>query len=218
MLTSDIVSIREEAVVMVQRMMAGENFDLVIAGALLLAVVTLTLSSIWRTRRRAAAVTTAGTSAVLPSVSLITRWLTPTGTKSVSAERSVVSAVLRRSGSHRSIRVSTPVSKVPQRALKDGADALAIARKSGLSRDGVAMMIAAATPRSVAKPVAKPVVAMVAASGPTPARQVSQVSRVNQENAGRAMSAPGAYTQAQRVIPAKVERAGVGTYFSARLG
>jgi len=214
MLTTAIVSIREQATVTVQRMMAGENFDLVIAGALLLAVATLTLSSIWRTRRRTVAVT----SAVLPSVSAITRWLTPTGTKSVTTERLVVSAVLRRSGSHRSIRVSTPVSKVPQRLLKEGADALAIARKSGLSRDGVAMMIAAATPRSAAKPVAKPVVAMVASSAPAPARQVRQVSSVSQENSGRAMSAPGAYTQAQRVIPAKVERAGVGTYFSARLG
>jgi len=59
---------------------------------------------------------------------------------------------------------------------------------------------------------------MVASTAPAPARQVSQVSRVNQENAGRAMSAPGAYTQAQRAVTAKVERAGVGTYFSARLG
>jgi hypothetical protein len=215
MLTSEIVSIREQSSVTVQRMMAGENFDLVIAGALLLAVVTLTLSSIWRTRRRAAAVTTTALTAASSSVSLITRWLTPTGTNSIAADRPTAVSVRRRSGSHRSIRVPTPVSKVPQRALKEGADALAIARKSGLSRDGVAMMIATAMPRSVAKPVAKPMVAMVAASAPAAARQVS---RVSQENAGRAMSAPGAYTQAQRAVTAKVERAGVGTYFSARLG
>ena len=105
------------------------------------------------------------------------------------------------------MRVITPVSKVPMKALKVGADLMEIARKSGLSRDGVAMMMAAAAPRTAAKPTVE-----AQASTRVAARQPGN------EHAGRAMMAPGAYTQAQRVIPSKVERGSVGTRYTARLG
>ena len=203
----DIVTIREQVGNMAQRILAGENLDLVIAATLLVAVVTMTLTSIWRNRRR---VTAAGVAT--PSTAMrIARLLTPAGMMQVSAERAVAAARPRRkSGPHTTIRVSTPVSKVPQRALKAGADALAIARKSGLSRDGVAMMIAAASPRTMVKPATA--TAKIAAVHSAPERPR------NTQSAGRALSAPGAYTQSQRVIPPKGDRAGVGMYFSARLG
>jgi len=200
----DIVAFREQAAGMAQRIMAGENLDLVIAAALLVAVVTMTLTSIWRNGRRTATAAVPGQFG--DSALFRTKECTVT---ELSGARAVAAARPRRkSGSHQTIRVSTPVSKVPQRALKVGADALAIARKSGLSRDGVAMMIAAAAPR----PVANAAVVTSTATPPAPERQRSN------QSAGRAMSAPGAYTQSQRVIPPKGDRAGVGTYFSARLG
>jgi hypothetical protein len=201
----DFVTLREQAAGMAQGVMAGDNLDLVIAAALLVAVVTMTLTSIWRTRRRAAVAAPATPS----TAARIARLLTPAGLMKISAEHALAAARPRRkSGSHQTIRVSTPVSRVPQRALKAGADALTIARTSGLSRDGVAMMIAAAAPRTVAKAI----VATSAATPTAPERPRSTTS------AARAMSAPGAYTQSQRVIPPKGDRAAVGTYFSARLG
>jgi hypothetical protein len=135
------------------------------------------------------------------------RWLTPKGSQAVTAEQaSMAVRPKRKSGSHKSIKVVTPVSKVPQRALKAGASTLEIARKSGLSRDGVAMMMAAAAPKSAAKP------AVAAAAQPAAAARAT-----GSASAGAAMIAPGAYTQAQRVIPAKTERPGVGTRFNARV-
>lgn len=200
----DLDAIREQAAIIVQGIMAGENLDLVISGALLLAIVALSLASVWRNRVRAVTVTT------LPSAAGrgLLRWLRPKDRKSVTAApTAMVARAKRTSGSHRTMRVITPVSKVPMKALKVGADLMEIARKSGLSRDGVAMMMAAAAPRTAAKPTVE-----AQASTRAAARQPG-----NEQQAGRAMMAPGAYTQAQRVIPAKVERPGVGTRFSARV-
>lgn len=201
----DLDAIREQAAIIMQGIMAGENLDLVISGALLLAIVALSLASVWRNRVPAATV------AAPPSAAGrgLLRWLMPKATKSVTAApTAMVAQAKRTSGSHKTMRVITPVSKVPMKALKVGADLMEIARKSGLSRDGVAMMMAAAAPRSAARPTIE-----AQASTRAAARQPG-----NEQQAGRAMMAPGAYTQAQRVIPAKVERGAVGTRYTARLG
>ena len=200
----DLDAIREQAAIIVQGIMAGENLDLVISGALLLAIVALSLASVWRNRSRAATVAAPSSAAD----SGLLRWLRPKATMLVTAApTAMVARAKRTSGSHRTMRVITPVSKVPVKALKVGADLMEIARRSGLSRDGVAMMMAAAAPRSAARPTVEAQVSTRAA-----ARQPGN------EHAGRAMMAPGAYTQAQRVIPSKVERGAVGTRYTARLG
>ena len=200
--TVDIEAVRVQAEVIMRGIMAGENLDLVISGAMLLAITALSLTYIWRNRAPAPpmAATPAAAGGML-------RWLTPKGSQSVTAEEAaIVTRPKRMSGSHKTIKVITPVSKVSQRALKAGATPLELARKSGLSRDGVAMMMAAAAPKSAARP------AMAAAAQPAAAARTT-----GSPNEGRAMMAPGAYTQAQRVIPAKAERPGVGTRFNARV-
>ncbi len=202
----DIEAVRAQAEVIMQGIMqgimAGENLDLLISGALLLAIVALSLGSIWRNRVRAAKAAPSPTN----STGMM-RWLTPRGTKSVTAEQTaIVARPKRKSGAHTTIRVLTPVSKVTAKLIRASADPMEIARKSGLSRDGVSMMMAAAAPKSAAKPTAAAQAATKAA-----------VRQPSSENAGRAMMPPGAYTQAQRVMPAKVDRAGVGTRFSARV-
>lgn len=201
MQTVDIDAVRAQAAVIMQGIMAGENLDLVISGALLLAITALSLTYIWRNRAPASPVAATSTAA-----GGMLRWITPKGSQAVTAEQpAMVSRPKRKSGSHKTIKVITPVSKVSQRALRAGANPLEIARKSGLSRDGVVMMMAAASPKTQAKPA-------TAAAQPTAAARAT-----GNANEGRAMMAPGAYTQAQRVIPAKVERPGVGTRFNARV-
>jgi hypothetical protein len=201
MQTITIDAVRAEAAVIMQGIMAGENFDLVISGVLLLAITALSLTYIWRNRAPAAPVAPAPANS-----GGMLRWLTPKRSQAVTAEQASMAVRSKwKSGSHKTVKVSTPVSKVSQRALRAGADPLEIARKSGLSRDGVVMMMAAAAPKTQAKPAA-------AAAQPSAAARTTGTA-----NEGRAMMAPGAYTQAQRVIPAKVERPGVGTRFNARV-
>jgi len=177
---------------------AGDQLDVAIVGGLLVLVLVLALSAIWRGRRRVAA--------PLPSPSEASgfkRWLTPMGMKSISAEQAVIARPRRKSGSMKSIRVSTPVSKVATRALRGaGADALDIARKTGLARDAVVMMMANANPQPKQKSGAK---APAAAQAPT--RTVTS---------DRAVSAPGAYASAPRTAPPANGRS-VGTQFNARL-
>lgn len=200
--TIDLIAIREQAAAIAQRLMAGEQLDLVIVGTLLMIVIVLALSSIWRNRARRQATPSNGSGFM--------RWLTPMGEKSIPAAQATVGAPRprRNSGSNKSIRISTPVSKVPQRALKAGGDPVDIARRTGLSRDAVVMMMAAVAPKPQ----------RVAPNADGRAAQAARVVPSGQA-AERAMVAPGAYTQAQRVIPAKVERSGaVGTRFTARLG
>jgi hypothetical protein len=200
--TVDIEAVRAQAAVIMRGIMAGENLDLVISGAMLLAITALSLTYIWR--NRAPAPPTAATPAAAGGM---LRWLTPNGSQNVAAEQAAMATRPKRnSGSHKTMKVITPVSKVSQRALKAGATPLELARKSGLSRDGVAMMMAAAAPKSAARP------AIAAAAQPAPAARTA-----GSPNEGRAMMAPGAYTQAQRVIPPKTERPGVGTRFNARV-
>lgn len=204
--TIDLTNIREQATVVAQRIMSSENLDLMIVGTLLAIVIVLSLATIWRNRVRNAAPATRPSSA-----SGFTRWLTPLGARSIPADAGTpLPEPRRKSGSQKVIRVSTPVSRVPTRALKAaGANALDIARKTGLARDAVTMMIANAAPKNApATPQAKPAIAAKATVAQAPARAA---------DAGRAMSAPGAYTAAQRAIAPKVDRGGVGTRFTARL-
>jgi hypothetical protein len=168
-----------------------------VAAALLSVVFLLAIATIWRGRRRPVA--------PLPSASNpggFTRWLTPMGMKSIPSEQAVVSRPRRKSGSNKTIKVSTPVSKVPTRALKGSrADALDIARKTGLARDAVVMMMANANPRAEAK---KPL--------PKPAAQPATRTIATE----RGMTAPGAYGSAPRT-PAPTSGRALGTQFNARL-
>ncbi len=190
--------LRTEAIGIVERIGVDEQVDAMIVGSVLVIVLTLALVTIWKNRRRTAEVPATAPSAA----SGFTRWLTPMGMKSVSPEQAVVARPRRKSGSNKTIKVSTPVSKVPTRALKGArADALDIARKTGLARDAVVMMMANANPqpaakKSAAKPAAQPATRTVATE--------------------RGMTAPGAYGAAPRTPAATTGRA-LGTQFNARL-
>ncbi|HYW49985.1 MAG TPA: hypothetical protein VE861_05230 [Gemmatimonadaceae bacterium] len=198
----DITAIRSQATVIVTRILAYEQLDLVVVGSLLAVVIVLTLSAIWRNRVRGAA-----PQPKLSTASGFTRWLTPMGMQSIPAEPgAVVPRPRRKSGSQRTIKVSTPVSKVTARSLKAGSDPLEIARRSGLSRDAVVMMMANAAPKHAKHPTA----ASVAAAVKAPARTAASE---------QAMSAPGPYTAAQRAVPERTAKRGaVGSLFTARLG
>jgi len=181
-----------------QGAIGGVPMDVVIAGAGLAAVLGLSLFTIWRNRRRRE----------LPkmtpsSTSGFTRWLTPMGMQSIPAAQAVVTRRSKTSGSMKSIKVSTPVSKVSARTLRRGdASQLEIARKTGLSRDGVAMMLATS-----GRPAAQPA-AVKATTTPAPTRTVTT---------GQGMLAPGAYMTAPRTAPQAAARV-LGSQFNARLG
>ena len=201
--TFTVDQLRTQVMALVMRIGVDEQLDATIVGGLLVIVLALALSAIWTNRRRAAEAPEASP----PTNSGFTRWLTPMGMKSIPAEQAVVSRPRRKSGSNKTIRVSTPVSKVPTRALKGArADALDIARKTGLARDAVVMMMANAAPKTAPRPTA----ASLTAASQAPTRSVSSE---------KGMSAPGAYTTAQRAVPERTaSRAPVGTRFTARLG
>ncbi len=193
-----VEQMRTTAMGIVERIGVDEQLDAMIVGGVLVIVLTLALVAIWKNRRR-----TAEVPAATPSyASGFTRWLTPMGMKSVSAEQAVVVRPRRKSGSNKTIKVSTPVSRVHTRALKGArADALDIARKTGLARDAVVMMMANANPqpaprKSAAKPAAQPATRTVANE--------------------RGMTAPGAYGAVPRT-PAPTSGRALGTQFSARL-
>ena len=178
--------------------------EVMITAALLTAVFLLAVAAIWRGRRRAAALRAAPANA-----SGFKRWLTPMGMQSIPAEQAVVTRPRRKSGSVKTIRVSTPVSKVPARALKRaGADALEIARKTGLARDAVVMMMANANPQAAAEARNKQVVKAPA---------VNQPRSANDE---RAMTAPSGYGNAPRKQAPTTGARGntLGTQFNARIG
>jgi hypothetical protein len=186
-----------------QRLMKHPDLDVIVIGALLVVVILLSLFTIWRGHRLAAQSATVATSA--SSGSTFRRWLTPSGGASVPAEQVAATRARRKSGSHKTIRVMTPVSKVPARMIKArDADALAIARKSGLARDAVTMMLANADPKRATRATQQP----AAAATPSPTRGAA---------AERGMSAPGAGNGAPRTAPARGATT-VGTRFSARVG
>ena len=200
----DIGKIRTAATESGQRIFASDPPDVMIVGALLVVVFLLAVAAIWRGRRRAAALRSAPANA-----SGFKRWLTPMGMQSIPAEQAVVTRPRRKSGSVKTIRVSTPVSKVPARALKRaGADALEIARKTGLARDAVVMMMANANPQAAAEAGSKQVVKAPAANQPRSA------------NDERAMTAPSGYGNAPRKQAPTTGARGntLGTQFNARIG
>jgi hypothetical protein len=203
----DLGKIRADVITSGERILASDQLDVMIAGALLTVVFLLAVAAIWRGRRRAAAV---ASQPAPVNASGFKRWLTPMGMQSIPAEQAVVVRPRRKSGSQKTIRVSTPVSKVPTRALKRaGADALEIARKTGLARDAVVMMLANANPQmAVAR--SQSVERAAVKHQPAPTRNVSS---------DRAMSAPGAYAPVARTQPANAPQRGDsrGTRFSARV-
>ena len=207
----DLGKIRSDVIGSGERILASDQLDVMIAGALLVVVFLLAVATIWRGRRRAAAV------AAQPApmnASGFKRWLTPMGMQSIPAEQAVVVRPRRKSGSQKTIRVSTPVSKVPARALKRaGADALEIARKTGLARDAGVRMMANANPQTAAQkgqPAARATVS-------TKAPAVNQPRSANDE---RAMTAPSRYANAPRKqAPTTAARGNtLGTQFNARIG
>lgn len=197
----DIAQLRTRTSELATQLFAPDQIAVTIAAVLLSVVFLLAVATIWRGRRR--------TVTPLPSpsnVSGFTRWLTPMGMKSIPAEQAVVVRPRRKSGGNKTIRVSTPVSKVPTRALRAAsANALDIARKTGLARDAVAMMMASANPAAAPKKKS----ATKAAAAQAPTRSVSSE---------RAMSAPGAYGHsAPRSQPPAPNGRTLGTQFNARL-
>ena len=142
----DITPLRTRATEIAQQLIAPDQIAVTVAAVLLTTVFLLAVATIIRGRRRRVI--------PLPSpsnVSGFTRWLTPLGMKSIPAGQVAAMAAdrpRRKSGSMKSIKVSTPVSKVPVRVLRRAdADALEIARRTGLARDAVVMMMASANPQ-----------------------------------------------------------------------
>ena len=188
---------------LLQGTIGGVPMDVMVAGAGLTTVLGLSLYTIWRRR------TQSQVPAATPSAtSGFTRWLTPMGMRSIGGGQAVAARKPKTSGSMKAIKVSTPVSRVTARALR-GADAnpLEIARRTGLSRDGVAMMLATS-----GHPVAKPAAAVQAPAAQAPTRAVASAP---------AMLAPRAYATAPRTAPRTAPQAAarvLGSQFNARLG
>ena len=202
MRTFDVAAIGTQAGAFVQRVAAGHPPEVLITSGLLLTVILLSLLAIWRNRTRN------DVPRVTPSAaSGFTRWLTPMGMQSIPAAQAVVHRPKRRSGSNHTIKVSTPVSKVTARAVRGaGASALEIARRTGLSRDAVAMMMAAAEPRA---PQPKPSATRSKTAPQEPTRSVAT---------SRAMSAPSAYASIPRTAPPPSASRALGTRYNARVG
>jgi hypothetical protein len=200
----DITKFRAGINESLRHVLSSDNLDVIVVGTLLVVVFLMAVATIWRGRRRTAKLHTAPANA-----SGFKRWLTPMGMQSIPAEQAVVVRPRRKSGSVKTIKVSTPVSKVPARALKRaGVDELELARKSGLARDAVAMMMANANPTAAA-----------AAKNNLHAKTVA-AAQTRAANAERAMTAPSAYgNQATRKQLANNESRGpVGTRLNARIG
>ena len=197
----DVSKISAPVTEFVQRTLGIDSIEVTIAAALLVVVFLLAVATIWRGRRRAEA-----TRAQAASTSGFKRWLTPMGMQSIPAEQAVVVRPRRKSGSMKAIKVSTPVSRVPVRALKKaGADALEIARKTGLARDAVVMMLANANPQA-------------ADAKRKQTENATKAAPTRASNTERAMTAPGAYGNAPRTQPAAGgSRGTVGTRFNARV-
>ncbi len=196
--TIDVDQLRTQATATFERVAGSPDFDLYIVGLLLLAVLAMSLLTIWRGRTRTVFPTTTPSTA-----SGFRRWLTPLGMQSIPAEQAASTRPHRTSAPNKTMRVSTPVSRVPARALRaQNADPLEIARRTGLARDAVVMMMANADPKAHAAR---------SSAAKTAARAAPKTA-----SAERAMTAPGAYAAAPRTKPAQSGRT-LGTQFNARL-
>jgi hypothetical protein len=175
---------------------SGEPLDVLVVGGLLSLVVVLSLTAIWKGRTRAAVPT------VAPSAeSGFTRWLTPLGMSSVpTAERAELRPRRKTSG-NQTIKVTTPVSRVAPRALKaKGADPRDIARRTGLARDAVVMMMA-----NAGHAVPKPALRAVKTASLPPVQRVATTDGNTR--------APAAFSAAPKSSGPTTR----GTKFSARL-
>ncbi len=204
--TLSLDQLRALATETLERVAGSPDLNRYIVGALLLLVVAMSLLTIWRGRPRNSV------PAMTPSTeSGFRRWLTPLGMKSIPAGQATSTRPPRTSGSNKTIRVSTPVSRVPTRALRArNADPLEIARRTGLARDAVVMMMANADPKAHATRMS----AAKAAAQPATKAVTKTVTKT--ASTERAMTAPGAYAAAPRAKPAQGGRT-LGTQFNARL-
>ena len=113
MQTIDIAQLRTRATEIGQQLIAPDQIVVTITAALLVVVFLLAIGTIWRGRRR--------TTVALPPASNpsgFKRWLTPMGMKSIPAEQAVAARMRRKSGSNKTIKVSTPVSRVSSNAWR----------------------------------------------------------------------------------------------------
>jgi hypothetical protein len=198
----DLTAMREAVTTFVQRVSAEQPVDVLVVGGLLIAVIVLTLVAIWKSRKS----TRTEQLIAPPAESGFMRWLTPMGMKSVSPTQAVVVRKRLKTGSTKTVRVITPVSKVPARALRAaGASPLEIARRTGLARDAVSMMMANAG----ATPVSRP----------TRALPTTLTRSVKAERKQLTTGAPTSYAAASAAsAPAPRGTSGpVGTRFTARL-
>ena len=197
----DFAEAQARAIEFAQVAFAPDQVAITVTAILLVIAFSLSIAAIWRGRRRVEV------PSVTPSpASGFTRWLTPMGMASIPAAQGVAARPARKSGSMKAIKVNTPVSKVSAKALKHAAgDALEIARRTGLSRDAVAMMMAKADPKAAAARSAPP---RMVAPMQEPTRSVSN---------GRAMVEPSPYAAAAAAKVAPKAK-GLGTRFNARLG
>jgi hypothetical protein len=193
----DFTPLREQIDGIAAGLGSGEPLDMLVVGGLLSLVIVLSLTAIWKGRRRAAVPSVAPSAA-----SGFTRWLTPLGMGSVPKESRAELRPRRKTSGNQTIKVTTPVSRVAPRALRaKGADPRDIARRTGLARDAVVMMMANAghaVPKSGVRSVKT-------AAAPT-------VQRVaNHDGSTRAPAAFSAGPKASGLTTR-------GTKFSTRLG
>jgi hypothetical protein len=137
-----------------------------------------------------------------------TRWLTPMGMASVlssSAQTDSEARPARKSTSMKAIKVRTPVSRIATKFITaTNRDPREIARRTGLSRDAVTMMLASADQRRAPRR--------------TPARSTKITKTIARAaDSGRAMSAPGARNAAPARAESGAANRALGSRFNARL-
>jgi hypothetical protein len=137
-----------------------------------------------------------------------TRWLTPMGMSSVlssAGDDEPASRTVRKSTSMKAIKVRTPVSRIATKVIAaTNRDPREIARRTGLSRDAVTLMLASTEQRRAPRG--------------TPSRPTKVTKTITRAaNDGRAMSAPGARTAEPVRADNAVAKRALGTRFNARL-
>ena len=208
-----------------------------VATVLVSAALLLTLTVIWRGRaRHRRAVASVTRAPELPQAAL-----------ALNAQAEASRRAFRKSGAMKSVKVTTPVSKMATKVLKRlGTDPKEIAKVTGLSRDAVMMMMAQngatahITPRAVtalaAAPATEPTTAArttarhetatmdLRSSNRPPARPAaaarataSRPAMAPQVAPERVMLAPGAGIPSLRTPPRRISGP-VGTRLNTRIG